>query len=92
MSNIKKIINLANNISIGKNTKNNFFKLAELFKQECANKQEVAVLEAIFNITKDAKFLEEIGDIFAKNLEIKEAAEEYYNRYLEQNDKKFYDK
>ena len=92
MSNIKKIINLANNISIGKNTKNIFFKLAELFKQECAYKQEVVTLEAIFNITKDAKILEEIGDIFAKNLEIKEAAEEYYNRYLEQTDKKFYDK
>lgn len=92
MSNIKRIINIANNLVAGHNIKGNLIKLAEIFKEECAYKQEVVVLEAIFNITKEVKRLEEIGDIYAEKLEIKKSAEEYYNRYLEQVDKTFYDK
>ena len=92
MNNIKKIINLANNIANCKNLKNNFAKLAVLFKEEYAFNQEIAVLKAIYNLTKDSKKLEEIGDIYANELNIKEAAQEYYNKYLQVTDTEFYKK
>lgn len=92
MSCIKKIISLARNLVSGKNSKNCFLKLADIFDEECAYIQRIVVLEAIFNTTNDVKKLEEIGDIYAFKLKFEDGARKYYNKYLQASDNEFFTK